>query len=183
MTSVPLDTAVRCLQSGGVIAYPTEAVFGIGCDPLQQQAVERLLAIKKRAVSKGLLLIGANFDQLAPWVRLADEQARALRQHWPFATTYLIEASDKVPDWISGGRNKVGVRVVGNPVAAALCERFGSPLVSTSANLSGRQEARSALQVRRQLGDQLDLIVEGNCDQAGKPSTIIDLATGAVIRA
>jgi L-threonylcarbamoyladenylate synthase len=177
-----LHQAARAVRAGGVIAYPTEAVYGLGCDPLNESAVNRLLDIKGRAASKGLILLAANLDQLLPFVALNDEQQARLRQSWPLATTYLVNASNLTPDWIRGQHDKVAVRVCQHPVAAELANLAGMPLVSTSANRSGQPACRTTLQVIRQLGDEVDFVVTGQCDRAARPSTIIDLESGTVLR-
>lgn len=178
-----LVQAAEVMRAGGVIGYPTEAVFGLGCDPLNAEAVQRLLAIKRRPVGKGLILLAADLDQLQPYVRLTEAQQSALRQHWPLATTYLIAASALTPAWIRGDHDKVAVRVTQHPLARALAQHFTSPLVSTSANRSTAPACRNSLQLQRQLGAELDFIVSGQCDLAAQPSTIIDLESGAVLRA
>lgn len=177
-----LHQAALILHQGGVIAYPTEAVYGLGCDPLNQAAVMRLLEIKSRPVRKGLILLGADLDQLAPFVELTAEQRQRLRQHWPLATTYLVRASALTPAWIRGDHDKVAVRVSQHPVATELCRRAGGPLVSTSANHAGAPACRNVFQVTRQLGADLNFIVTGQCDRAARPSTIIDLESRAVLR-
>jgi len=177
-----LHQAARALQQGGVIAYPTEAVYGLGCDPLDEAAVMRLLEIKSRPVSKGLILLGADLDQLAPFIELSAEQQQRLRQHWPLATTYLVRASARTPTWIRGDHDKVAVRVSQHPIATELCRLAGTPVVSTSANHAGDPACRNVFQVTRQLGADLDFIVTGQCDRAARPSTIIDLDSGAVLR-
>lgn len=178
-----LAHAARELHDGGVIAYPTEAVFGLGCDPTNEQAVRRILELKHRDVRKGLLLIGGSYAQIAPWIKVSAQQAHFLETAWPYATTYLIDVSDKVPDWVRGEHPKVGVRLTQHPVAAALCNAFGGLLVSTSANVSGADPAKTASQCREQFGDQLDLVVDGECDSHARPSTIIDLSSGDILRA
>lgn len=182
MLSLPLHTAARCLHQGGILCYPTEAVFGLGCDPRDGDAVARLLEIKRRPVHKGVLLIAASLDQLDPWVRLTPAQRHQL-EHWPLATSYLVDARPDVPAWIRGQHSKVGVRVTHHRTARALCEAFGGPIVSTSANLSGQPPVRNQFQAQRQFGQVVDMVVSGNCDLHSKPSTIIDLDTGAIVRA
>lgn len=182
MPTASLDIAVHCLQQNGLIAYPTEAVFGLGCNPRNEQAVQRLLALKQRSADKGLLLIAANTAQLSDWASIPADALRALNDHWPASTTYLFDAAANVPHWITGVHSKIAVRVTRHPIAAALCQRFGGALVSTSANLSGQQPARNAEQVSQQLGAQLDAIVAGECDPNAKPSTIVDFASGVIIR-
>ncbi|MCG8394867.1 MAG: threonylcarbamoyl-AMP synthase [Pseudomonadales bacterium] len=178
-----LVSAAQIIQAGGVVAYPTESVYGLGCDPFNEEAVMRLLAIKQRPVDKGMILIGADLVQLAPWLELRGDQYQQLEQQWPAPLTYLVEAKATVPSWVRGRHAKVAVRVPDHPLARALCRRVGHPIISTSANLSGRPSARNRFQVARQLGDQLDFIVSGVCDRASKPSTIIDLESGRTLRA
>lgn len=177
-----LHRAALVLQQGGVVAYPTEAVYGLGCDPLNEAAVQRLLEIKSRPVSKGLILLGADLDQLAPFIELTAKQQQQLAEHWPLATTYLVRASTLTPAWIRGEHDKVAVRVSRHPLATELCRLIDSPIVSTSANHAGEPACRNVFQTTRQLGADLDFIVTGQCDRAARPSTIIDLESGAVLR-
>lgn len=177
-----LQQAADVVRHGGVIAYPTEAVYGLGCDPGNEHAVMRLLAIKHRPVAKGLILLGADLDQLLPWVRLSDKQIRQLQGQWPVGTTYLVPASPRVPPWITGAHSKVAVRVSAHPLAARLARLSGTPLVSTSANRAGAPSCRNAFQVGRQIGSELDFLVTGQCDITRKPSTIVDIDSGDVVR-
>lgn len=175
--------AVRVLRAGGVIAYPTEAVFGLGCDPMDEEAVLSLLAVKGRAPAKGLILIAADFRQLAPL--LADPTAPALAPalaSWPGPFTWLLPAHPHLPRWITGAHAELAARVTAHPVAAALCRRFGAPLVSTSANPSGGRAARSALAVRRHLGRRIDYLVPGDVGDARRPTEIRRLVSGRVLR-
>ena len=181
LAEFPLRQAARAIREGGVVAYPTEAVYGLGCDPLNARAVERLLAIKQRPMHKGLILLGADLDQLRPFIDLPEETLAPL-QDWPVGTTYLVPASALVPEWIRGEHAKVAVRVSHHPLAARLAELAGVPLVSTSANLSGRPSLRNPFQVGRQLGGLVDFIVTGQCNITNRPSTIIDLESGATLR-
>lgn len=178
-----LHQAVRVFHAGGVFAYPTEAVYGLGCDPLDEAAVQRLLAIKGRPVDKGLILLGANLEQLSPFIQLSTRDYQRLSNDWPIATTLLIEASPLTPPWIRGNHAKVAVRVSAHPVASALAKACGSPIVSTSANRSGLPACRHGFQVAKQLGDDIDFIVTGQCDVRARPSTIIDFDSGKVMRA
>ena len=177
-----LQQAADMVRHGGVIAYPTEAVYGLGCDPDNETAVMRLLAIKHRPVAKGLILLGADVDQLLPWIQLSDAQIQQLRDHWPVGTTYLVPASPKVPLWITGAHHKVAVRVSAHPLATRLAQLAGTPLVSTSANRAGAPSCRNAFQVGRQIGAELDFLVTGQCDITRKPSTIVDIDSGNVVR-
>lgn len=182
-----LRRAAWCLAQGGVIAYPTEAVYGLGCDPLGADAVRRILGIKERDESMGLILIAADFAALSPFVLpLPPARMREIADTWPGPNTWLLPARPDTPRWLTGRHDTLAVRVTGHPVAAALC-RAGAAvgigaLVSTSANRSGRSPARTAFAVRRDLPDGPDLIVTGPCRGAERPSTIRDGRTGRVLR-
>jgi L-threonylcarbamoyladenylate synthase len=172
------------MRQGGVIAYPTEAVYGLGCDPFNRAAVDRLLAFKGRRRDKGLLLIAAEFSQVAGL--LEDLQPKVLDRvavSWPGFVTWVLPVRSQVPGWLTGGRASLAVRVTAHPLAQALCRAYGGPLVSTSANLSGRVPARDSLTVRRYFGTALDYIVPGRVGGAARPSVIRDARTGALVRA
>lgn len=179
-----IKQAVAVLEAGGVIAYPTEAVFGLGCDPLREEAVDRLLAVKGRSRQQGLILIASDFAQLKGLLDTSDESAvsRALAT-WPGPVTWVFPARDHVPVWLTGGRTSLAVRVTEHPVAHALCAAFGRPVVSTSANASGGEAARDAESVRQQLGDAVDYVVPGRVGGRERPSEIRDALTGEVLRA
>lgn len=179
-----IKRAVAVLEDGGLIAYPTEAVFGLGCDPLREDAVDRLLAVKGRSRQQGLILIASDFDQLKGLLDTSDQAAvnRALAT-WPGPVTWVFPARDHVPAWLTGGRGSLAVRVTEHPVAHALCAAFGRPVVSTSANVSGGEAARDADTVRRQLGDAVDCLVPGRVGGRDRPSEIRDARSGEVIRA
>ncbi len=180
---IHLRVAVRTLHAGGVVAYPTEAVFGLGCDPFDQDAVMRLLAIKQRSVDKGLVVVAAAVSQLAPlWAPLAAQERALLAVGWPGPNTWVIPNRDVFPPWITGGRHQVAVRVSAHPAVQALCTAFGGALVSTSANVSGHAPARSSLAVRMQFANALDYIVPGAVGAQKNPTQIRDLATGLVLR-
>lgn len=178
-----LREAARCIRGGGLLAYPTEAVYGLGCDPRNRAAVGRLLALKGRPASKGLILIGADFEQLRPFVRpLTPDQMAPVLASWPGPSTWLLPAADRVPGWLRGAHRALAVRVTAHPVAAALCRACAGPLVSTSANSSGRRPARTPLQVRLRCPG-MDLILHGPLGSAARPTIIRDAATGRVLRA
>ena len=167
-----------------MIGYPTEAVWGLGCDPYQRGAVERLLDLKQRSVDKGLILVAAGLDQLDPLLQsLAPAQRSQLELSWPGPTTWLIPDPDNwIPRWIKGEHGSVAVRVSDHLQTAALCRAFGGMLVSTSANLAGRDAARSAEQVRQSFGRQLDYLLPGALSGRTQPSAIRDLSSGATLR-
>ena len=178
-----IGQAVHMLNGGGVIAYPTEAVWGLGCDPYDFLAVQRLLALKNRAVAKGVILVAANIEQVEPYLHgLTQAQRQPLVSSWPGPNTWLIPHNGTAPDWIRGRFDSVAIRVSAHPVVQGLCQAFGGAIVSTSANPQGKSPARQAWQVRRYFNDALDAIAPGNIGSSAKPSQIRDLLTGQVIR-
>lgn len=182
-TAWQIRETVRALRAGGVIAYPTETVFGLGCDPLDGHAVERILELKQRPQEKGLILIGANLQQMLPYIDVQDQTLLdKLTQATPRPTTWICPLREDVPQWLCGKHNSIAVRITTSPIAQQLCQQLGSAIVSTSANPSGLRPARSLLTIRRHFGDRLDYALGGHCDPKAKPSRIIDLISGRVIR-
>ena len=178
-----LRQASRVVQTGGIIAYPTEAVYGLGCDPLNRLAVERLLQLKQRPKEKGLILIAADFEQLAPFIgELPEARLQEVLNSWPGPNTWLFPVLPDAPYWLYGRYETLAVRVTDHPVASALCRSCGSALVSTSANLSGQQPARSSLKIQRFFGHGVDYILHGDTSGRVRPSMIRDGLTGKVIR-
>jgi L-threonylcarbamoyladenylate synthase len=176
--------AARALYSGGVIAYPTEGVWGLGCDPFDAEAVARVCKLKRRDPGKGLILIAATIEQVTPWLAdLSASELHTVRAGWPGPLTWLVPHGGRTPDWITGGSNVVAVRVSAHPIVSALCREFGGPIVSTSANPSGCQPARTALQVRRYFAEQLDNILPGALGGQRGPTPIRDLRSGQLLRA
>lgn len=183
MFDLRVQRAVDVLLAGGIVAYPTEAIYGLGCMPFDAAAVTRLLAIKRRPVRKGLILIAANLEQLENIVRLPDPPlAEPIIDTWPGPVTWLLEAAAWVPHWLTGGRGTLAVRVTGHPLAAHLCERLESPLVSTSANRSGQPPLSTTLAVRIKLGREIDYVLPGPVGDRTRPSEIRDGRTGEVVR-
>lgn len=175
--------AVRTLHAGGVVAYPTEAVYGLGCDPLDFHAVQRLLALKRRPQHKGLILIGNDLEDFAPYLLPLSAEARArVEAVWPGPVTWLLPARPECPAWLRGAHDALAVRVPGHAGARALCAAFGGPLVSTSANRAGQRPARTPLAVRRNLGAGVDLVLHGPLGGRREPSEIRDLLSGRVLR-
>ena len=178
-----IQSAVAVLKEDGVIAYPTEAVFGLGCDPNSDPALQRLLDLKQRPAEKGLIIIAADLEQVLPYIQpLTDAQRKKLQASWPGRVTWLLPVNPAVSKLLVGEHNSIAARVTPHPVASELCRQFGKPLVSTSANLSGREPARSVGEVREQFGDQLDAVIDGEVDMDGKPSEIRDLISDKIIR-
>jgi L-threonylcarbamoyladenylate synthase len=179
-----LDVAAAWLRVGGVVAYPTEAVYGVGCLPLDEQAVARVIAIKGRRAAKGLIVIAAELDQIAELVQLPSDPQLAdqVVSSWPGPVTWVLPARPGVRGLLTGGRDTLAVRVTAHPQARELCRRADSALVSTSANRAGRPPARSALAVRRRLGSQVDFVYAGRLGDAPNPTTIRDGRSGQVLR-
>jgi L-threonylcarbamoyladenylate synthase len=177
-----LRRAAGILRQGGVVAYPTEAVYGLGCDPLNHGAVKYVLAIKQRPVEKGLILIANRVEQLEPYVLpVPPEIQEQLDQSWPGPVTWLLPARPAAPRWLRGKHDSLAVRVTAHPLAAALCAAFGGAIVSTSANPAGRPPARSALQARIRCPG-VDLILQGPTGPLARPTPIRDAVSGRVLR-
>ena len=183
LSPIHLRQLVGILQARGVIAYPTEAVWGLGCDPFDRDAVMRLLAIKHRPMYKGLILIASSVAQVQPWLAgLTLAQRTRVIESWPGPHTWVVPVPPDFPVWLRGKHLSIALRVSDHPPVRALCDAFGGPLVSTSANLSGRAPARNPLQIVRQFGDQVDAIFHAPLGGRDKPSQIRDAITGAVLR-
>tara|TARA_R110001592_G_scaffold363043_1_gene679570 strand:- start:52216 stop:52782 length:567 start_codon:yes stop_codon:yes gene_type:complete len=181
--SLRMRLAQQILSVGGVIACPTEAVWGLSCDPKNRWAVERLLRLKGRSASKGLILVAANEQQLEFLLAGLDaDKRRKMSDYWPGPCTWLVPHRGRVASWIHGEHETVAVRVSGHPVVTALCTAWGGPLVSTSANPAGCRPPLAGFQVKRYFGDRLDYMVPGAVGSAGRPTQIRDLASGRIIR-
>jgi L-threonylcarbamoyladenylate synthase len=175
--------AAQSLRAGKVIAYPTEAVFGLGCDPLNEEAVNRILSLKHRSVTQGLILIGGSFEQFESWISdVSPEQRQMAQNTWPGPVTWLFPKSEKVPKFVSGDHDTIAIRVTAHAPCIELCNAFGGPLVSTSANPHSTPPARSAGEVENYFGSFLGGILEGPLGGFRNPSEIRDLQTGVAIR-
>lgn len=176
-----LQTAQK-IRHGGVIAYPTEAVWGLGCDPWNGAAVRRLLALKSRPMHKGLILVAARATQFDFLLNdLPGEWLLRLADSWPGPNTWLVPHQGRLPAWITGRHATVALRVSDHPLVRELCQHTG-PLVSTSANPAGRPAARSRLRVEQYFHGRLDAVLGGPLGGRRNPSLIRDLVTGKVIR-
>ena len=185
-TLAELDAAAALLHGGGVLAYPTEAVFGLGCDPHDRVAFEKIFALKQRPATQGVLLIAANFAQIERYIELAevpDAVLREVRASWPGPHTWIFPRSAAVPDWVAGAHAGIALRVTAHEPAAALCRAFGAALVSTSANPHGQPPARAAQTVADYFGDALDGLLDAPLGGQSSPTVIRDALSGAIIRA
>ena len=170
------------LRRGGLIAYPTESCYGLGCDPRNARALKRLVALKGRSAAKGLLLIADAYRRLAPYVgKLAAADLARMKRSWPGPVTWVVPASRACPTLVTGGRPTVAIRVTAHADAARLCRTLGSALVSTSANPSGKKPAKTASECRRMFGARVRVIA-GRIGARKRPSTLVDLATGTILR-
>lgn len=180
--NVRLRIAARAIQTGKVVAYPTEAVWGLGCDPFNTHAVRRILSLKKRDPAKGLILVAADMAQLE--FLLADlpaQQRATLAASWPGPVTWLIPHQGKLPAVVTGMHDSVAVRVSAHPVVRALCQWVGGVIVSTSANPQGLAPARWGYRARRYFGQSV-IYAPGQVDLQARPSTIRDLSSGHTLR-
>jgi L-threonylcarbamoyladenylate synthase len=172
------------IELGAVIAYPGDTIWGFGCHPLLEDSVERILHIKQRSASKGLILLSSDLDFCLPYISrdLSTNDIALLKQPQTQPTTWLITASHNCPDWLCGGFSTIAIRVTNHPFIEAICTELESPIVSTSANLSGKTTIRNAIQARRLFANQLDHIISGYRPGTGRPSEIKSLESGHIIR-
>lgn len=185
MTSPDLTEAVTALKRGGIVACPTEAVWGLGCDPLDEAAVMRLLALKQRPRDKGLILVAgdiAQFDDLLDWDALPTDRRETVFASWPGPHTWVVPATGRVPYWITGAHDGVAARVSAHPVVVALSAAFGGPLVSTSANRAGQPPVSVRDALDPGLLSQVDVVVPGDTGGLPAPTPIRDARSGRTLR-
>ena len=183
-----VDTVHQAAQhqrAGDVLAYPTEAVFGLGADPDNEAAVARIFALKGRPSSVGVLLIASAFEHIAPLIDLSQVSAEALAQahaSWPGPMTWVFPRSERVPPWVSGGHTGIALRISAHPPVRALCQAFGGPIVSTSANLHGQPPAVDIATLHHYFGDRLDAVLDAPLGAQTRATPIRDVLTGAWLR-
>ncbi|WP_149194480.1 Sua5/YciO/YrdC/YwlC family protein [Luteimonas suaedae] len=177
--------AVAAVRGGGVVAYPTEAVWGLGCDPRDETATLRLLALKRRAVDKGLILVAATRAQLDPfvdWDVLANTRRDVVCASWPGPHTWIVPARADTPAWIRGAHAGVAVRVSAHAGVLALCNAFGGAIVSTSANVAGMPAPRTLAELDPAIRAGVDAVVAGETAGLERPTAIRDAGSGEVLR-
>ena len=177
--------AAEVFNQGGILAYPTEAVFGLGCDPDNDKAVNNLLLLKKRSVDKGLILLAANYTQLLPYLddnAINQAQRISILSRWPAPLTQVLPANSDISPLLCGAFDSIAVRITNHPDVIALCNLTNKPIVSTSANLSGQPPATTWQQVNIQLGNEVDFVIRTDTLGLLKPTCIIDGLTGRIIR-
>ena len=168
----------QVIRSGGVIAYPTESVFGLGCDPFNKDAVMKLLEIKNRPVEQGLILIASNINQVIRLINPLDgnDLARALKT-WPGHFTWIFPKSSLVPNWVSGSHNTIAIRVSKHPIVKQLCEKLGHAIVSTSANVSKQDDLKSIIDIKTVFNDKIQFYINAPTGNKKHASTIRDAHT------
>ena len=183
MDSLHLKQAVSACKRGGIIAYPTEAVFGLGCLPMDKQAVDKILKLKKRSVEKGLILVAADIQQLANYVDFENvNNVEPIHDSWPGPTTWLVPAKAETPAWLTGMHETLAVRVSANECIKELCKDLG-PIVSTSANPQGLSPAKSSEKVKDYFPTEIDYIIPAEITGHSNPTEIRDALSGNIIRA
>lgn len=182
LLTTKLQPAIHALQSGGVIAYPTESCFGLGCDPFDTAAVKNILKLKRRSVNKGLILIASSIEQAERYVELDTPLTKQIRASWPGANTWLLPPKLGLPNILRGKFPLLAIRVTAHPIANSLCDLFGGAIVSTSANVANEPALKCAKDVRRAFAKQLDNIVAMPIGQDPSPSTIRNGITGEILR-
>ena len=178
-----LKQAVHVMNEGGVIAYPTESVFGFGCNPFNESAIEKVLKIKGREFVKGFILITSNWEQVEALTQpIRPELLAAVQNSWPGPVTWVFPADPKLPAWLTGDRPTIAIRLTAHPVAKALCDTYGGPIVSSSANRSGQIPTRDYRATRLMFGDELGFIMPGQVGELLRPTPIFDACTGEQLR-
>jgi L-threonylcarbamoyladenylate synthase len=173
----------RAIKAGAIFAYPTDTIWGLGCHPLHPGAVHRILELKRRSISKGMILLSSSIEYAIKFIDPGFRVDRypQLEEAQPRPTTWLLPATPGCPDWLTAGGDRIALRITQLPHIAELCTRLESPLVSTSANISGHTPIRNSIQAQRQFTDKVDFIVYGHTGGA-QASRIIDIESGNVIR-
>jgi len=180
---VQIENAVIALRAGGVIAYPTEYCFGLGCDPRNVQALNRLLGIKQRKQEQGVILVAATIEQISEYADLNlvpnNEEVMA---SWPGPNTWVLPAKGSVSDLVRGKHTSIAMRISAHEVCRSLCKEFAHPIVSTSANRHGQRALLSAVEVREEFNHELDFVVDLPVGNSSSASTIRDAMTGKRLR-
>ena len=174
--------ACHALKQGKLLAYPTESVYGLGCDPLNESAVMHLLSIKQRPLHKGLILIASDFAQLQPYINPSSAMLLRIMPSWPGPITWVIPARPWVPDYLTGKHGSLAVRVSAHPLVQQLCAEYGGAIISTSANITHQAPARSALAVRTKLPIEDIYTLAGTAAQQNQPTAIYNAHNGHGLR-
>jgi len=179
------DEVREIIKQGGVVAYPTEAVYGLGCDPDNDVAIRRLLALKRRPWQKGLILVASDYQQLLPYIdesKLTNEQLSKVFVKWPGPFTFIMPIKPGLSNLLCGSFNSLAVRVSSHPTIKSICQSIGKPLVSTSANHAGEPPAMNSKEIIAKFDGEIDALIAGSLGAERKPSTIVDAISGKVLR-
>ncbi len=178
-----IEAAVDTLNTGGLIAYPTEAVYGLGCDPSNDGALKKLLSLKQRDKGKGLIIIASSVEQLHEFIDAKHFDLRPdIKAQWPGPITWVMPCKTKVSTYLTGDHSSLAVRVSAHPTVKSLCEKYGRAIVSTSANISGQDPAKTALHVQQQFAEKVNTIIDAPVGKALAPSKIFDQVSGKRLR-
>ncbi len=181
MLNIDVNQALPILQRGGILAYPTEAVYGLGCDPFNQAAVESICALKGRETNKGFIVLIADWTQLFSLIApISDEQLALVRATWPGFVTWIFPRAPSLPKWICGEHDSIAIRMSAHPIAQELTA--ASPVISTSANRSGRPPVATTEQLVQQFPEGIDALVRGALGGFKQPSPIYDVRSGKQLR-
>lgn len=177
------ERALKAIHEGYLIAYPTEGVYGLGCDPTNPHAIQSLLNLKKRTQAKGLVIVSDRLDRVFPWIQpLSPLMVNRVLPTWPGPTTWLLPATKTVTPLLRGDSGALAVRITAHPLTRRLCEQARTALVSTSANISGQQPYTKAEDVKTALGHGLHFVLPGPLGFLSGPTEIRDGLTGQRIR-
>ena len=182
MSPWALNRFAHAVSQGAVFGYPTDTIWGFGCHPLIASSVDRILRIKRRSPDKGLILLSSKIDYCMNYVGLDSEQLEPVQRSTDHPITWLVPASEECPSWIRGTYPTVAIRITNHPLVEFLCARLQAPIVSTSANRSGKSCVRNSVQMHKQFGDELDFIVSGFDTGGNRPSEIKSLLDRTTIR-
>jgi L-threonylcarbamoyladenylate synthase len=176
----PLDAVfARCrdvIRAGGVIAYPTDTFYGLGADPRDPEAVRKIFAIKGREAGQPILLLLHDRSEVAAWASAVTPSAeRLMERFWPGPLTLVFPAAPRVLPELTGGSGTIGLRVPGNELTRELLRNLGTALTGTSANRSGGRDPRTAEEVMREVGDRIDLVLDGGATTGDRPSSVVDV--------
>ncbi|PPI87896.1 L-threonylcarbamoyladenylate synthase type 1 TsaC [Candidatus Pantoea edessiphila] len=179
-----IQNCIEELNRGGIIIYPTEAVFGFGCDPENEIAVMKLILLKNRSINKGFILIAENYDQLKKYIadyKISSIQRKHMFSYWPGPTTFVVPTVPQTYKWLTGRFNSLAVRVTNHPNVKELCNKFGKPIISTSANIANRTPCYTPQEVIKQFGQSFPILFGNTCGRK-RPSEIRNIITGDIIR-
>lgn len=175
----------RCreiLLCGGIISYKTDTLYGLSCDPYNVSAVKKLTTIKHRPVDKAFILLAGNFEQLFPFIDPSVIQHKQTITHTQTPTSWILPVGEQTPSWLMSATQSIAIRISHDPITTRLCKMLNSPIISTSANIHGRQPANSLIRLKQIFGASLDLIIQSPHQATGTSSTLRRLCDNTVIR-